>query len=412
MKTKLITLFLCLCPLLLIAQDYKKEGDELFQQAQYEKAIKKYNAYIAFAGKDPAVSKRIANAQKLISLLSRAKSAEQAAAESSSYEKYEEAGSLYNELYSLHSLSSYKSKATQLQKKADAIRASILEEQERAERERIAQEEAKRKEREERERKAKEEAEERAKHAAEQYARENPAIPEGTTEIPANAYKGKNIRSITIPNSVTRIGSNAFEGCTKLRSVTIPDGVVAIEDGAFARCTTLSSVNIGNRVKSIGDNAFANCKLLTSIGLPNSISTIGRNAFGGCVNLSEIVIGSRVTSLGYGTFDGCLNLKAINVSEDNKSYSSYDGVLYNKDKTILIRCPQGKKEIVRIQVTVRVIDDDAFKGCSYVRYITIPKSVKSIGEHAFMRCKNLEISIPRKWKDKVDLSGCKSVKYY
>ena len=84
--------------------------------------------------------------------------------------------------------------------------------------------------------------------------------------------------------------------------------------------------------------------------------------------MSEIVIGSRVTSLGYGTFDGCLNLKAINVSEDNKSYSSYDGVLYNKDKTILIRCPQGKKEIVRIQVTVRVIDDDAFKGCSKVEF--------------------------------------------
>ena len=139
MKTKLITLFLCLCPLLIYSQDYKKEGDELFQQAQYEKAVKKYNAYIAFAGEDPAVSKRIANAQKCISLLSRAKSAEQAAAESSSYEKYDEASSLYNELYSLHSLSSYKSKATQLQKKADALRVE-QEEEERAERERIAQE--------------------------------------------------------------------------------------------------------------------------------------------------------------------------------------------------------------------------------------------------------------------------------
>jgi hypothetical protein len=256
------------------------------------------------------------------------------------------------------------------------------------------------------------ERDERAKQAAEQYARENPVIPGGTIEIPANAYKGKTIRSITIPNSVTRIGRNAFEGCTKLISVTIPDDVITIEDGAFAGCTTLSSVKIGRRVKNIGDNAFANCKSLTSIELPNTISVIGRNAFRGCVKLSEIVIGGRVTSFGYETFDECLNLKAINVSEDNKSYSSYDGVLYNKDKTILIRCPQGKKEMVRIPVTVRVIDDDAFKGCSYVRYITIPKSVKSIGEHAFMRCKNLEISIPRKWKDKVDLSGCKSVKYY
>ena len=256
------------------------------------------------------------------------------------------------------------------------------------------------------------EVEERAKQAAEQYARENPAIPEGTTEIPANAYKGKNFRSITIPNSVIRIGSNAFEGCTKLMSVTIPNGVVTIEDGAFAGCTTLSSVNIGNRVESIGDNAFANCKLLTSIELPNSISSIGRNAFGGCVSLNEIAIGSQVTSLGYRVFEGCLKLKAINVSEDNKSYSSFDGVLYNKDKSMLIRCPMGKKEISRIPVTIEVIVDDALKGCSYIRYLTIPKSAKSIGEYAFKGCKNLEITIPKKWKGKVDLSDCKSVKYY
>ena len=129
MKTKLVTLFLCLCPLMLSAQDYKKEGDELFQQAQYEKAIKKYKAYIAFAGEDPAVSKRIANAEKCNSLLSRAKAAEQAAAESSNAANYEEASRLYGELYSLHPLSSYKSKVTQLQNKADAIR----QERERAE---------------------------------------------------------------------------------------------------------------------------------------------------------------------------------------------------------------------------------------------------------------------------------------
>jgi hypothetical protein len=137
MKTKLITILMCLCPLLLYAQDYKKEGDELFQQAQYEKAIKKYNAYIAFAGEDPAVSKRIANAEKCNSLLSRAKSAEQVAAESSNATKYEEASRLYSELYSLHPLSSYKSKATQLQNKADAIRID-QERAEQAELERIA----------------------------------------------------------------------------------------------------------------------------------------------------------------------------------------------------------------------------------------------------------------------------------
>ena len=139
MRTKFIALLLCLCPLLLIAQDYKKEGDELFQQAQYTKAIKKYNAYIAFAGEDPAVSKRIADAQKCNSLLSRAKSAEQAAAESSNAEKYEEANRLYSELYSLHSLPSYKSKVTQLQKKADAIRIE-RERKEAEERKRIARE--------------------------------------------------------------------------------------------------------------------------------------------------------------------------------------------------------------------------------------------------------------------------------
>lgn len=136
MKTKFLTALLCIMPLLAYAQNYEQQGDELFAQAQYAKALKKYSAAIEMSGATSSLKTKKEKCSKCASLLARAKAAEESASTSV---EYENAGSLYNELYSLHSLSSYKSKATQLQKKADAIRIE-QERIEQAEQERIAQE--------------------------------------------------------------------------------------------------------------------------------------------------------------------------------------------------------------------------------------------------------------------------------
>ena len=125
------------------------------------------------------------------------------------------------------------------------------------------------------------------------------------------------------------IGNHAFEECRKLENITIGKSVVSIGDRAFHCCRSLKSVTIGNSVTSIGEFAFASDEKLESVIFGNSLTSIGRFAF-----------------------SGCTSLKSINVNSGNSYYSSSDGILYNKDKTKLIRCPQGKTGSVTIPGSV------------------------------------------------------------
>lgn len=96
------------------------------------------------------------------------------------------------------------------------------------------------------------------------------------------------IENITIPNSVTSIGSWAFNGCTSLTSITIPDSVTEIDFGVFVGCANLTSIAIPNGVISIKSSVFAYCSGLTSITIPNSVTSIGYDAFEGCSSLKSI----------------------------------------------------------------------------------------------------------------------------
>jgi len=119
--------------------------------------------------------------------------------------------------------------------------------------------------------------------------------------------------SYTITNSVTSIGDEAFDGCSSLTNVTIPGSVTSIGDYAFAVCTNLTSVTIGNSATSIGFDAFAVCTSLTSVTIPNSVTSIGAAAFGDCTSLTSVTIGNSVTSIGEGAFVTCLSLTSVTI---------------------------------------------------------------------------------------------------
>ena len=182
-------------------------------------------------------------------------------------------------------------------------------------------------------------------------------------------YPVGNQRTVySIPNTVKTIGYSAFHESVNLTDITVPNSVTSIGDRAFAGCTGLTSVTLGNGVTSIEDEAFCDCSGLTSITIPDS-----------------------VTSIGYYAFEGCTGLKSINVASDNDCFSSNNGVLFNKEKTELIKYPEGKSETsYTIPNSVTSIGYAAFAGCTGLTSITISDSVTSIGGHAFCDCTGLK----------------------
>lgn len=216
-------------------------------------------------------------------------------------------------------------------------------------------------------------------------------VEEGITGIGDNAFRDAgNLISVTLPKTATRIGNNAFTSCWSLPMVTIPAGVTRI-----------------------GNYAFAGCHNLALGTLPAGLQEIGNGAFNQCEKLSSVVIPAGVISIGFGAFAGCSSLPTITVADGNTKYVAVDGVLFYKDKTVLLQYPAGRagtsyvipKEVIGIApasfndadnltaVTlpagVIIIGEWAFANCSKLTSITIPAATESIREKAFTFCQEL-----------------------
>ena len=217
------------------------------------------------------------------------------------------------------------------------------------------------------------------------------AFGDNVEHIPAYLCCGMTkLISVTIPNSVTSIGSWAFNSCNRLTSVTIPNSVTSIGDYVFCGCSGLTGeLVIPNSVTSIGERAFDGCSGLTSVTIPNSVTSIGAHAFRACSSLTSITIPNSVTSIGNWAFLVCSGLTSINVETNNPNYCSVEGVLFNKDKTRLIQYPGGKQGAYTIPNSVTSIGDRAFLYCTGLTSVTIPNSVTSIEYLAFSNCNSL-----------------------
>jgi hypothetical protein len=172
--------------------------------------------------------------------------------------------------------------------------------------------------------------------------------------------------AVTIPGEVnglpvTSIGNWAF-GYSGPTSVTIPESVTSIEA-----------------------DAFYGCSHLTNATFPQNLVSIGATAFGGC-GLSTVSIPSNVTNLGTAVFMLCDRLTGIAMDALNPSYSSVEGVLFNKSQTTILEYPGGKTGSYQVPETVMSIGERAFIYCTNLTSVTIPDSVTSIGGYAFFYC--------------------------
>lgn len=200
------------------------------------------------------------------------------------------------------------------------------------------------------------------------------------------------IKTVTVGSGATDVGAYAFSGCSSLTGVTLPDSLTAIRRHAFSE-SSLKEVSIPENVTLIGEHAFWN------------------------TSMYNITVPKKVSSIGAGAFSKGL-MQAIFVDEENQYYTSENGVLYNKDKTLLHTWPTrcyalygtdwGSKVAVRIPDTVTEIGEKAFYGFSG-KEIHMGSSVQTIGREAFAGCDKLEtILLPASVSNISTLAFCDS----
>jgi len=240
------------------------------------------------------------------------------------------------------------------------------------------------------------------------------------TTIGAWAFMQRiHITGIKIPNSVKTIEEHAFALCYNLTKVSISASVKEIQGHPFQGCTKLTTITVAAKntaysadsqgvlfnkkktkliavpgalegsyrlpktVKTIGDSAFSSCTKLTAVTLPTSLKTIEAEAFKGCT-MAKLTIPAGVTKIASSAFADCESLKKIAVNKNNEVYSSdSSGVLFNKNKTVLINTPCGLSGSYTLPHTVEVIGPSAFSGCSGLTKLTIGNALRRIEYAAF-----------------------------
>lgn len=207
------------------------------------------------------------------------------------------------------------------------------------------------------------------------------------------AFRETAITSLTLPSGTVSIGDSAFYDCANLVTVNIPDSIKEINKYAFQGCTSLSSVNFaeGTHLKMLDSSIFAGCTSLIEFKLPKSDTA--KDLFGSSSAVKKFTL-AKDALLSDGVLVGLTSCEEFVVEEGNTSFVAENGVLYNKNKSTLIRYPQSKADTsFAVPEGVTQIGDSskqsAFYGAKKLTSVSIPASVRTIGAAAFYNCNAL-----------------------
>lgn len=245
----------------------------------------------------------------------------------------------------------------------------------------------------------------------------NAVLGAGVKTIGTEAfYSCKALTDLVLPDSVVRIGSSAFHYCSGLTNFSLGASVADIGGYAFSFCE-FTEITIPSCVTNIGYSAFSPCRRLAGVTIyATNLSRIGDGVFSSCTSLASLTVPASVTNIG-NAFAGCSSFREIIVAPQNPVYSSFDGVLFNKDRTELIFCPPAKLgsyvtpdtvtsiadyafrwstlDSIRLSDNVRTIGSKAFDSCEELTNLVLGNYVLSIGDSAFIGCDRLlSVTIP------------------
>ena len=248
-------------------------------------------------------------------------------------------------------------------------------------------------------------------------------IPNTVTKIGANAFQGSEITSIVIPNSVTNsqitsfvlgdsvqtipsylcygmtrldtvvlppsvrsLGQHAFHGCTSLKSINLPVTQKTLPVSFLEYCSSLETIQLPTTLTTISQDAFYGCVKLTNVTLHEGLTTIGARAFYNC-KLSNITIPSTVTSIGNGAFKGNPTTSVTWLPANCSTGTGSDAPFYNSSNSQITSFVLGD--------SVQTIPAYLCQGMNRLDSIVLPESVTTIGSYAFYSCSALRsINLP------------------
>ena len=258
-------------------------------------------------------------------------------------------------------------------------------------------------------------------------------LPASLKSIGYEAFAYTSIKELVIPKSVTNIDNYILEGNSDIEKLTVPflgsnrnstatlnylfgysssenynvpkslktvniTNASKIGNYAFRYCSIVENITLNEGITSIGSYAFYSCSSLKEITIPDTVTNISDCAFNSCTAMKTVDLGNNPNlQINYNVFDGCDSVESYLIGSSSVNYCTDEyGVLYNKNKSGLIRYPTGNSRTeYTVDSNVSYINENAFENCIYLKNVNLPKDIISIGEYAFRNCTVLEkIIIP------------------
>lgn len=274
----------------------------------------------------------------------------------------------------------------------------------------------------------------------------NLTLPNSVSSIGSYAFAYNSFTFLKIPESIEEIATHAFDYCNKMDSVVLPSKLRIIGESAFANCSSIRYIKFPNTLIEIGLSAFGGCRSLLSVTLPDNVQIVGNRAFSGCSQLVDftfsagmkeipeyclsyasklinVTIPEGIEKIGLGTFDHCTLLSHLTFPESATQMeemifinSGITSVTFSKNLNYLPGLIFGEcynLQEISIPEHIDSIGAYAFRSCSNLKNIKLPKNLKTISKGLLNACSNLEeITLPDQIQSigESAFQGCSKVK--